>query len=82
MSSEVPRWLEDAVRKCKEGDERACRFVDVFLSKYFDARERSLSHIIGLLTGSGIATVVTSIRIVSIYLGIAIMILLITLLLL
>ena len=79
MSSEISRWFEDAVRKCKEGDERVCEIVKIFATRYSESCDRLMIQFINLLTGSGVATIVTLIRIVSFYVGILALILLISL---
>ncbi|NPA69317.1 MAG: hypothetical protein GXO26_00765 [Crenarchaeota archaeon] len=42
MSCEIPNWLEDAVRRCKEGDERVCEvvkdYLDLLKKEYLQCR--------------------------------------------
>jgi len=57
MSSEVPKWLEDAARKCKEGDDRACEVV----RRYMSMLEKEYLQSRSILTGSTFATVLSAI---------------------
>ncbi len=57
MSSEVSKskWLEEAIRKCKEGDEHACeivrRYIDYLMHTCLKIRtEMSLSLLLALLS--------------------------------
>ena len=60
IGSEVPKWLEDAVRKCKEGDDFACSVV----LKYVDyVVEKCLNVEKSIVNGSILTIVLTCISV-------------------
>ncbi len=57
MSLKVPEWLEDAIRKCKEGNERACEVV----RDYLDLLKREYLQSRSALVGGTLITVIIAI---------------------
>lgn len=61
VNSEIPKWLEDAVKRCKEGSEHACEIIRIHIDT---VRKRYLNFEKAIINGMLLMSVFSSISII------------------